>query len=335
MSTEPLLTVDGLTKVFGDSRGRWSRRRESVHAVDDVSFHVDRGETLGIVGESGCGKSTLSRAILRLIEPTAGKVVFDGIDVGRLGAEELRRLRRRMQIIFQDPFGSLDPRMTARAIVEEPLTIHGIGDPPARRRRAAEMLEQVGITASQHERKPQAFSGGQRQRIGVARAMVIDPELVFLDEPVSALDVSIQAQVLNLLRRLQRELDLTYVFIVHDLAVAEYFCDRVAVIYRGVIMELAGSDALFDDPLHPYTVSLLSAIPVPDPEIARRRRKLVLPGDVPSGEVTRVGCRFRERCPVGRDRSVCATDAPPLKEWRTGHWAACHFPGELRRADES
>jgi oligopeptide/dipeptide ABC transporter ATP-binding protein len=256
-------------------------------------------------------------------------VVFDGIDVGGLAPEELRRLRRRVQLVFQDPLGSLDPRMTARAIVEEPLEIHGIGDRAERARRASEMLELVGIPASQHTRKPYAFSGGQRQRIGVARALVLEPDLVFLDEPISALDVSIQAQVLNLLRELQQRLGLTYVFIVHDLAVAEYFCDRVAVLYRGAIMELAPREAIFRDALHPYTESLLEAVPVPDPE--RKRERIVLRGDVTPMAPTVGGCRFRDRCPVGRDRAVCAEQAPPLAEHRPGHLAACHFPGEVRR----
>jgi oligopeptide/dipeptide ABC transporter ATP-binding protein len=234
-----------------------------------------------------------------------------------------------MQIVFQDPLGSLAPRMSARAIVEEPHEIHGTGDRPARARRAAEMLELVGIPATQHRRRPHAFSGGQQQRIGLARALVLEPELVFLDEPISALDVSIQAQVLNLLRRLQEELSLTYVFIVHDLAVAEYFCDRVAVLYRGALMEVGGSEALFREPLHPYTASLLSAVPIPDPEIERRRERIVLTGDVeatPAGG----GCRFRARCPVGHDREICARVEPPLAEHRPGHRAACHFPAELK-----
>jgi len=312
----PLLEVDGLTQDFSGLR-----------AVDGVSFSVRRGETFGVVGESGCGKSTLTRAILRLIEPTDGRVAFDGMDVRGLGTQELRLLRRRVQIVFQDPLGSLDPRMTARAIVEEPLEIHGVGDRAQRARRASEMLELVGIPAEQHGRKPFAFSGGQRQRIGVARALVLEPDLVFLDEPISALDVSIQAQVLNLLRELQERLGLTYVFIVHDLAVAEYFCDRVAVLYRGAIMELASSEAIFRETLHPYTASLLAAVPVPDPEL--RRERIVLRGDFAPLMAADGGCRFRDRCPVGRDREVCAAQPPPLTEHRPGHWAACHFPGEL------
>jgi oligopeptide/dipeptide ABC transporter ATP-binding protein len=237
-----------------------------------------------------------------------------------------------MQIVFQDPYGSLDPRMSARAAVREPLDIHAEGDHAERVARASEMLELVGIPQAQHARKPHAFSGGQRQRIGVARALVLHPELVFLDEPISALDVSIQAQILNLLRGLQERLGLTYVFIVHDLAVAEYFCDRVAVLYRGAIMELGSSEALFREPLHPYTSLLLSAVPVPDPDAdPRRNRVLVPPSPTPPAE-TGTGCRFRARCPVGHDREVCGAQAPPLAEHEPGHWAACHFPAELARA---
>ena len=325
--TEALLVVDELSKEFA------ARRKSDVpvRAVDGVSFQVKRGETFGVVGESGCGKSTLSRAILRLLEPTGGRVEFDGIDVRALGRQELRRLRRRVQIVFQDPLGSLDPRMTAHAIVEEPLEIHGIGNRAERARRATEMLELVGIPQAQHHRKPYAFSGGQRQRIGVARALVLEPDLVFLDEPISALDVSIQAQVLNLLRELQGRLGLTYVFIVHDLAVAEYFCDRIAVLYRGAIMELASSEAIFRETLHPYTSSLLSAVPIPDPEVETRRERIILRGDVTAAPQPG-GCRFRDRCPVGHDRELCAAQAPPLLEHAPGHWAACHYPGELQGA---
>jgi oligopeptide/dipeptide ABC transporter ATP-binding protein len=326
----PLLEVTDLTREFGGRRRGLRRTAEPpLRAVDEVSFAVRRGETFGIVGESGCGKSTLTRAVLRLIEPTGGRVVFDGIDVRGLDADGLRRMRARMQLVFQDPFGSLDPRMSAVEIVAEALEHHDGGSRAERLRRAAEMLELVGIPAAQHDRRPQAFSGGQRQRIGIARALVLRPDLVFLDEPISALDVSIQAQVLNLLSRLQDELGLTYVFIVHDLAVAEYFCDRVAVLYRGAIMELGSSEALFREPLHPYTASLLSAVPIPDPDAVRRRERIVLSGDVsPLGPHER-GCRFRSRCPVGHDREICATTEPPLAEHRPGHSAACHFPAEL------
>ena len=260
---------------------------ESLRAVDGVSFDIRAGETFGLVGESGCGKSTIARCILRLTQPTGGRVLFDGADLATLGRTELRALRKRMQIVFQDPYASLDPRMTVGAIVEEPLVIHGLGTTKERRDEVATMLELVGLTPQQARRKPHEFSGGQRQRIALARALVLHPELVILDEPVSALDVSIQAQVLNLLRSLQTELGLTYLFIVHDLAVAEYFCDRLAVLYLGAVMELGERETLFRSPLHPYTDALLSAVPMPDPAVAapqeprrppRRRRPLRLGG---------------------------------------------------------
>jgi oligopeptide/dipeptide ABC transporter ATP-binding protein len=316
-----LLFVDRVEKSFGP-----------IRAVDGVSFDVRRGETFGLVGESGCGKSTLARCILRLIQPTGGRVFLDGLDLLGLGAGEMRRTRRRMQIVFQDPFASLDPRMSARDIVSEPLLVHKLGDRRERARRADDMLQLVGITPTQAGRRPHEFSGGQRQRIGVARALILHPELVILDEPISALDVSIQAQVLNLLKSLQAQLELTYVFIVHDLVVAEYFCDRLAVLYRGAVAELADRETLFREPLHPYTVSLLSAVPIPDPASERRRERIVLHGELepPSGE--QHGCRFQSRCPVGHDRAVCADRDPPLVDHGSGHWAACHFPGELTAA---
>jgi oligopeptide transport system ATP-binding protein len=323
---EALLWVDKVAKTFKLGHGRDT---PAIRAVDGVSFDVRKGETFGLVGESGCGKSTLARCILRLVQPTDGRVFLDGTDLLSLNAAEMRRVRRRMQIVFQDPYASLDPRMSARGIVEEPLVIHGIGDRAERQRHAAEMLELVGITPRQMTRKPHEFSGGQRQRIGVARALVLHPELVILDEPISALDVSIQAQVLNLLRRLQEQLHLTYVFIIHDLAVAEYFCDRVAVLYLGAVVELADREAIFRRPLHPYTVSLLSAVPIPDPASERRRRRIVLRGEVSQAAGERQGCRFRPRCPVGRDRDICRAQEPPLAEHVPGQWAACHFPGEL------
>jgi oligopeptide/dipeptide ABC transporter ATP-binding protein len=337
--TEPILVVEHLTKRFnvgakGSRRSRRERRTEDqLVAVDDVSLTVRRGETLGIVGESGCGKSTLTRAVLRLLEPSAGGIRFDGIDVRALDDQELRRLRRRIQIVFQDPVGSLDPRMTALGVVREPLDVHAIGTPAERSERARRMLELVGIEATQHRRRPYAFSGGQRQRIGIARALVVEPELVFLDEPVSALDVSIQAQVLNLLGDLREQMGLSYVFIVHDLVVAEYFCDRVIVLYRGAVMETAPSETLFRAPLHPYTASLLSAVPIPDPEVAHRRKHLVIRGQVTPQEPGATGCRFRERCPVGRDRDVCAAIEPPLATTDAGHQVACHFPGEVLSAN--
>jgi oligopeptide/dipeptide ABC transporter ATP-binding protein len=323
-----------MEKVFKVSRARLGRDVELLRAVDDVSFDVRRGETFGLVGESGCGKSTLARCVLRLIAPTSGRAVFDGVDLTSLSGDELRKLRRRMQIVFQDPFASLDPRMSVRGIVEEPLAIHGLGDRAERFKRADEMLQLVGITPAQLRRKPHEFSGGQRQRIGVARALVLHPELVVLDEPISALDVSIQAQVLNLLRSLQQQLQLTYLFIIHDLSVAEYFCDRLAVLYLGAVVELGDRESLFRRPLHPYTVSLLSAVPIPDPARERRRRRIVLRGEVTPIVAERRGCRFKPRCPVGRDREICGVQEPPLAEHAPGQWAACHFPGELAIARE-
>ena len=326
-----LLRVENLKKEFVSGGSRVRRRPGNVvHAVDGVSFSVARGETFGLVGESGCGKSTLARCILRLLEPTAGQVFFDGVEVGPLSAAEMRQLRRRMQIVFQDPYGSLNPRMNVEAIVKEPLVIHGIGEPAERTRLVIETLELVGVTEEQARRRPHEFSGGQRQRIALARALILRPDLVILDEPVSALDVSIQAQVLNLLRELQDELDLTYVFIVHDLAVAEYFCDRLAVLYLGAIMELTDRERLFRKPLHPYTDALLSAVPIPDPAVEREREQVVLAGEVTDESLGR-GCRFKPRCPIGRDRERCDEEEPPLIAHGVGHEAACHFPGELHQ----
>ena len=268
--------------------------------------------------------------MLRLIEPTSGSITFDGIDLLGLDPHALRRFRRRIQIVFQDTAGSLGSRMSVRSIVEEPLVIHGIGTGPERRARVDEMLNLVGIRPETASRKPHQFSGGQRQRIGAVRALILKPELVVLDEPISALDVSVRAQILNLLRDMQERFALTYLFIVHDLTVAEYFCDRLAVLYLGRIMELADSASLFREPLHPYTVSLLSAVPVPGRDAAQRRRRIVLRGEVSALRADTVpGCPFQPRCPVGRDRERCVSEAPPLEQKGRGHWVACHFPGEL------
>jgi oligopeptide/dipeptide ABC transporter ATP-binding protein len=325
----PILQAEGLSKSFDvRSAGRLARRHQ-VTVLDDISLTVRKGESFGLVGESGCGKSTLARCLLRLLEPSAGRVLVEGVDLDTLDRDELRALRRRMQFVFQDPFDSLDPRMSAGAIVEEPLLIHRIGDDAERARAAVEMLADVGLTAEQARRRPHAFSGGQRQRIGIARAFILRPELVILDEPISALDVSVQAQVLNLLRSLQQQLGLTYVFISHDLAVAEYFCDRVAVLYLGQVMEIADRAALFHDPLHPYSVSLLSAVPIPRAGGRARRAQRVQPiGEVGSVGERPPGCPFEPRCPVGRGREVCRTQRPPLTSHGDGHQVACHFPGE-------
>lgn len=326
---EPLLVVEDLKKDFAIGGKGFRRKREVVRAVDGVSFDVQRGETFGLVGESGCGKSTIARCILRLTEPSSGRVLLEGTEVGSLAPAAMRRLRKQMQIVFQDPYASLDPRMSIRAIVEEPLLIHGVKDKQERRRRALDILSLVGIGPEHAARKPHEFSGGQRQRVGLARTLVLNPDLIVLDEPISALDVSIQAQVLNLLREIQDKFDLTYVFIVHDLGVAEYFCDRVAVLYLGAVMEMAEREALFHQPLHPYTVSLFSAVPIPDPDSERRRERVVLSGEVsPVGPKVQ-GCRFRSRCPVGKERQVCREEEPPLAEMAPGHWVSCHYPGEL------
>ena len=325
----PMLAAQNLRKDYQLSGGMLDRSREIVRAVDDVSFAIAPGETFGLVGESGCGKSTVARCVVRLLRPTSGNVIFDGTDVGGLTGSALRNFRRRAQIVFQDPFASLDPRMSARSIVEEPLVVHGIGDLAERRQRAMEVLSLVGLVPEQAGRKPHEFSGGQQQRIGLARALVLNPDMLVLDEPVSALDVSIQAQVLNFLGDVQERLSLTYLFIAHDLAVAEYFCDRLAVLYLGSVAEMADSVTLFKNPLHPYSVSLLSAVPIPDPASERRRKRIVLTGEVSPVASSIVGCPFRPRCPVGRDRDICRDQRPPLIEVEPGHGVACHFPGHL------
>ena len=333
-SGPPILRAEGISKTFMVRGGDRLGRKHPVTVLDDISLSVRRGESLGLVGESGCGKSTLARCLLRLLDLSGGSVEFDGIDLESLDRGGLRALRRRMQFVIQDPFASLDPRMTAAQIVEEPLEIHEIGDQRERAEQAIQMLDDVGLTPEHARRRPHAFSGGQRQRIGIARAFVLRPELVILDEPVSALDVSVQAQVLNLLRRLQRELGLTYVFITHDLAVAEYFCDRVAVLYLGQVMEVADRSTLFRKPLHPYSVSLLSVVPVP--AAGGRKRRVGRPeliGEVGSVVERPPGCPFEPRCPVGHGRDVCRGVRPPLTKPAEGHWVACHFPGKATPAN--
>jgi oligopeptide transport system ATP-binding protein len=319
----PLLSVRNLVKKFPVKGGLLQRTVDHVHAVDGVSFDITRGETLGLVGESGCGKSTTGRCILRLIEPTSGEIWFEGRDVTNIDREQMTALCRDMQIIFQDPFASLNPRMTVGAIIGEALTIHNLFKTKAERQnRVAELLETVGLRAEHMRRYPHEFSGGQRQRIGIARALAVEPKLIICDEPVSALDVSIQAQVINLLEDLQEKFGLTYLFIAHDLSVVEHTSTRVAVMYLGRVVEIASSHELYTNPKHPYTEALLSAVPIPDPTIKRKR--IMLTGDVPNPINPPSGCHFHTRCPV-RQLPLCSTETPKLEQDGNGHWCACHL----------
>jgi oligopeptide/dipeptide ABC transporter ATP-binding protein len=324
--SDVLLTTRGLKKYFPVKHGLLRRTSGYLQAVDGVDLDIRRGETLGLVGESGCGKSTLARTLLRLLEPTEGEITFEGVDILALGPRAMKQMRRHMQIVFQDSVGSLDPRMKVGDLIAEGLAIHDVTRRKGRKAVVHQMLDRVGMRPDAADRYPHQFSGGQRQRIGLARALVLQPKLVVADEPVSALDVSIQSQVLNLLVDLKQEFDLTYVFVAHDLAVVGYISDRVAVMYLGRIVEIAPSDELFARPLHPYTVALLSANPEPIP--GRKRNRIVLTGDVPSPIDPPSGCRFRTRCPIAQ--AICAEVDPMLEHHGADHRAACHFPGMLR-----
>ena len=336
LDDDVVLSVNDLVKTFTVGGGLFgSGTRGEVSAVAGLSFAISSGRTLGLVGESGCGKSTTARCILRLIEPTSGEVVLqmplegggrESIDIIAADRRQLRTLRKQMQIVFQDPFASFNPRMTIGQTLDEPLKVHTSLTRSERQARVNELLQLVGLSPSAVDRFPHEFSGGQRQRVGVARALALSPTFLVLDEPVSALDVSIQAQVLNLLEELQDDLGLTYLFIAHDLAVVRHICDDVAVMYLGKIVELTTTDELFRRPMHPYTHALLSSVPVPNPKLERKRSRILLEGDVPSPLNPPSGCRFHTRCPVGRDREICATEEPPLLELESGHHVACHFP---------
>jgi oligopeptide/dipeptide ABC transporter ATP-binding protein len=320
--TDPLLEVIGLKKHFPVSGGFLSRSVAHVLAVDGVSLYINQGETLGLVGESGCGKSTAGKTILKLLEPTAGTIKLRGRDIAHLNASEIRQARREMQIIFQDPYSSLNPRWTAGRIVGEPLTIHDIASGKEKENRVASLFERVGLRPDQTNRFSHEFSGGQRQRIGIARALSLSPSLIVADEPVSALDVSIQAQILNLLMDLQEDYNLSYLFIAHDLAVVEHISHRIAVMYLGRIVELTDKTTLFLTPLHPYTEALLSAVPVPNPK-AKRKKQIILTGDVPSPINPPGGCHFHPRCPEVMDR--CRVEVPQIREIEPGHWVCCHL----------
>jgi oligopeptide transport system ATP-binding protein len=326
VASDNIVEITGLHKYFPIRAGVFAQHSGDVKAVDGVDLAIRRGETLGLVGESGSGKTTVGRLILRLLPLTSGTITFDGKSVHDLPPGELRKLRKEMQIIFQDPYASLNPRMTVGSIIAEPLEIHGIAKGKAAEERVKELLRLVGLRPYHANRFPHEFSGGQRQRVGIARALAVDPKFIVADEPVSALDVSIQAQVVNLLEDLQEKLGLTYLFIAHDLSVVRHISDRVAVMYVGKIVELADRDDLYRNPLHPYTQALLSAIPVPEPSVEARRKRVILKGDIPSPVNPPAGCRFHTRCPIAFER--CKVDVPPLRQYAPGHFAACHWVDE-------
>ena len=317
---EELLRIEGLVKLFPVKKVLFQKEAKFVHAVDGVDLAIRRAETLGLVGESGCGKSTLGRLILRLDRPTSGRVIFDGTDLATVSPKDMKRIRRKMQIIFQDPYSSLNPRKTVQSIIMEPLTVHEIGTRSERRKKVLELMDDVGLTPDHLKRYPHEFSGGQRQRIGIARALALNPSLIVADEPVSALDVSIRSQILNLLEDLQQKYELTYLFISHDLSVVEHIADRVAVMYLGKIVEIGDKKSIYENTLHPYTEALLSAVPIPDP--TRTRERIILKGDVPSPIDPPSGCRFHPRCWLKIE--VCSEVDPPLHDVGDGHMAACH-----------
>jgi peptide/nickel transport system ATP-binding protein len=328
--SDRLVEVENLKVYFPIKSGLvLDRHVGDIKAVDDVSLTIERGETLGLVGESGCGKSTLGRAVLRLYEPTGGRIVFDGTDITHLGEAELRPLRRRMQMVFQDPFASLNPRHSVGRIVGEPLRAHGLASRGDATRVVRDLLQRVGLPADAISRYPHEFSGGQRQRIGVARVLALNPDLIIADEPVSALDVSIQAQIINLLDELQSDFDLTYLFIAHDLAVVRHISDRIAVMYLGKIVEVSPADDLYATPLHPYTISLLSAVPIPDPAVELKRETILLAGDLPSPANPPAGCRFHTRCPFVQP-TRCRDEVPALRPLFGGHSVACHWAEQIR-----
>jgi oligopeptide transport system ATP-binding protein len=331
MENNNLLEVKNLKKYFNLRSGFLFQKSSGIiKAVDDISFNIKKGETFGLVGESGCGKSTTVRVILRLAPPTEGSVIYNGENLFKLDERQMFKKRREMQIIFQDPYASLSPRMTIGDIIGEPLEIHGVGSKKDRMKKVKDLLHTVGLNPEHINRYPHEFSGGQRQRVGVARALALTPKLLLCDEPVSALDVSVQAQILNLLTDLQKEFDLTYMFIAHDLSVVKHVSDRIGVMYLGKIIEIADSDELYKNPLHPYTMGLLSAIPIPDPELERKRKRIVLEGDVPSPIDPPSGCSFHPRCPYAQD--ICAVKEPPLLNYSKNgkeHFAACFFAGKL------
>ena len=318
-----LLEVKNLKKYFESKKGFFGKKIQQVKAVDDVSFYIKKGETFGLVGESGCGKSTTGRTLIRLYDVTGGNIIFDGQDISSLKEKDLKPFRKKIQMIFQDPYASLNTRMTVADIVGEPLDIHGLAKGQDRQNRIYELLEKVGLSKDHASRYPHEFSGGQRQRIGIARALAVNPKFIICDEPISALDVSIQAQVVNMLEDLQKELGLTYLFIAHDLSMVKHISDRIGVMYLGKMVEVAESDELYEKPAHPYTQALLSSIPIPDPELNAQMEREILEGDVPSPLNPPSGCRFRTRCKYSKD--ICSQEEPLLQEVAPGHMAACHF----------